>query len=66
MEKKYQELLTRMQEKGYPVSVQSTAIGAIKFSKDKESATARVEDFLRQNLTAREMVKALQPLLSEN
>ena len=66
MDQKYQELRAIMQDKGYPISVQNTAIGTIDWLDDKEATTEKVEALLRQNLTAREMVKALQPIIRES
>ncbi|MBR5115052.1 MAG: hypothetical protein IK101_07150 [Oscillospiraceae bacterium] len=65
MHETYQTMQKIMQEKGYPVSVQETAIGTIKFARDKVTTAEKVGNLLKQNLTAREMVKALQPIIKE-
>ena len=59
------KLVKRMREINYPVSVQETAIGTIDSAKDKKATAQKVEMLLDQNLTAREMVKALQPIINE-
>ena len=65
MQSQYQRMRETMKAKGYPASVQETAIGTIKFAKDKAATTEKVEALLQQDLTAREMVKALQPIIAE-
>ena len=65
MEELFKKMQQTMQKKGYPISVQETAIGTIEYAKDKALTAEKVNALLEQNLTAREMVKALQPIIKE-
>ncbi len=63
MDEIYLQMDKIMRDKGYPGSVRETAIGTVESAKDQKNTLAKVQKLLRQNLTAREMAKALQPII---
>ena len=55
-----------MTDKNYPGLVRDSVIGTVHSSRDQEKTLADVKALLAQNLTPREMVKALQPIYRED
>lgn len=56
-------ILEKMKSRNFPDSVKTTVIWATRDAKEPKTARAEVETLLDKQATAREMVRAVQPMI---
>lgn len=62
-DKEEQEILEKMESENFPESVKTTVIWATRKAKNPATAKAEMLRLLKRQATAKEMVKAAQPML---
>ena len=62
-DKEEQEILEKMESKNFPKSVKMTVMWGIRLAQDPVAARAEVDKLLSGEVTAKQMVKAMQPML---